>query len=173
MSVMKHPRLALLALLLAVVALLATACDDNPPTIGILEPDLGANTEASRLAFLETLKDAGYEAGDNVRFHRRNYEFRDDPYDELAGYLANDKKVDFFFAMSPEALEAIAKVANGKPIVYAFAGGVVNRPPNALGISAPSSASVDYKALGKAAGDIMAQLLNGIPLSAIQVPSPK
>ncbi len=173
MAMMKHTRLPLLAILLAIVAIFATACDDNPPTIGILEPDLGANTEASRLAFLETLKDAGYKAGDNVRFHRRNYEFRDDPYDELADYLANEKKVDIFFAMSPEALDAIAKVANGKPIVYAFVGGVVNRPPNTLGVSAPSGAPADYKALGNAAGNIMAQLLKGVPIPEVQVPSLK
>jgi|GEM_PF-4404348 len=171
MRTMKHLRIAASALVALLIALAVTACGDDPPTIGILEPDLGASTEATRLAFLEALKADGFAAGDNVRFFRRNYEFRDDPYDELADYLANEKKVDYFFAMSPEALDAIANVAGGRPIVYAFAGGIVNRPPNAVGVSIAAGPAADHKGLGSAAGHIMSQVLRGVPIAEIQAPA--
>ena len=168
MEVMHKLRLLSLAFIVVFTTLFATACSGDRIIIGIIEPDLADGTQASRDAFVLALKDAGFKAGENVQFQRRNGEFRkNESNDDFAKYLVEKRHVEYFFVMSPEALEAAGKAANGRPIVYAFVASAVNRPPNAVGYIQPPATTLDFRALGTIGGKMMVQVLNGTPLAEV------
>ncbi len=113
-------RFAALLVLALCLPLLLTACQGEVTEIGILEAYQGADVDATRTAFLETLRAAGYKAGEQVRFFRFNAETQERTLEYLAGRLANDEKVDIVLTLSGAARDATVGLAGGRPIVYAL-----------------------------------------------------
>lgn len=113
-----HRRVALLLFAIA-LALLAAGCRDVDFVVGILEPDEGDAVEEARTGFLEALSDAGFKAGENARFLRRNAEFRDEPLQKLARDLIENEEVDYLFAIGTPALQAAIGAAKGKQVFFA------------------------------------------------------
>ncbi|MCH8283543.1 MAG: hypothetical protein IIC20_03085, partial [Chloroflexi bacterium] len=110
-----HRRVALLLFAIA-LALLAAGCRDVDFVVGILEPDEGDAVEEARTGFLEALSDAGFKAGENARFLRRNAEFRDEPLQKLARDLIENEEVDYLFAIGTPALQAAIGGAIIEPV---------------------------------------------------------
>ena len=120
-----HPlrRRSLLALLPALLlSVLLAACGRDVTIVGILEAELSRPMEKTRTGFLEALRDAGYKAGENTRFIRRNAEVREQPLDELAAELFMDEEVALLLALSTQALKASLSVDADTPIIFAMSG---------------------------------------------------
>ncbi|MEE9285283.1 MAG: ABC transporter substrate-binding protein [Dehalococcoidia bacterium] len=102
------------------ILLLAAACGRDVTIVGVLEPDRGKAVEDARTGFLEALSDADFKAGENMRFVRRNAEFRDEPLEKLARDLVEDEEVDFLFAIGTPALKAAIGAATGQQVFFAL-----------------------------------------------------
>ena len=113
---------AALAALAVALAVSLSACQRDVIVVGILEPDLGDSVEDARTGFLEALDEAGFRAGANMRFLRRNAEFREQPLDELAAELIDDEEVDYLLALGTPALRAAVEAADRKQVFFAMSG---------------------------------------------------
>ena len=113
---------AVLAAVAVVLTVLLSACQRDVIVVGILEPNLGESIEDARTGFLQALDDADFRAGENVRFLRRNGEFREQPLDELAAELIDDEGVDYLFALGTPALRVAVEAAHGKQVFFTMSG---------------------------------------------------
>jgi len=126
-------RFLLLVAVIAAATLLRAACQGNVVEVGILESRQGDDVDAARTAVVQALRDAGYKAGDNIRFFRLNAESQDRSLGELARHLIEKEEVDLVLALTVDALAAantwsLTKTqATGRSVPVVFA--LVAVPP--------------------------------------------
>ncbi|MCH7554145.1 MAG: hypothetical protein IIC82_09140 [Chloroflexi bacterium] len=139
---------------LVALTLLVSACSRDVTVIGILEPDRGPAVKEARTGFLDALDEAGFRASENVRFLRRNAEFRDEPLADLARDLVENEEVDFLFAIGSDALAAAIEAAPDQRVFFALSG-----DPLVGGVAEPRWRH-DAIAVGAAAFPATADLVN-------------